>query len=342
MPGKKAPPSKQSVAFVEKTIANVALAPLRSWLKGKDLPYSGARKTFIPLLARLIDSGELTESQLENAVIGIEESGGKRIIFFELQEIEDQKLDIADVKTRLKAEGVSVTDQRRLAPSGASKPKLVYAIASGTNVRVKWVETHEEPKVDLHTDTVNWVDVRKVIVLEADLTKKQAQIRCDPPGKKHPHGQGKGPKSPESYFSSYKAQAEAILGCTLNASELRPALRSLLEAEPRVVRVRIEEHTNERRTRVKYTAREGDVRDDPEWKQPHSSAGSKWAYDAPAFDWLMEQSSGKLKREVFSAADASSSTLRVPADCHEDEVEYAIGQIRTRQTGTTDAGAANK
>ena len=110
MARKKDAPSKETVVYVAKIIASRSLAPLRSWLKGNGLPHSGSRDNFTSLIARLIDSGQLSASDLEKAVIGIEEAGGKRIFFFDLTENEDEPLNIANVTARLEEQEIVVTN----------------------------------------------------------------------------------------------------------------------------------------------------------------------------------------------------------------------------------------
>jgi len=329
---KKDQPSKQTIDAVSKLIARASIASVRVWLQSEGFPYTASsRKKLETLLAGLIDASELKSSDLERAIIGIEESGGKRIMFFELTPKPSGPVSMTDIISGLKKAGITISNEQVMAPTNIKAGKLVYVTEHNSVLRVKWAETHQAPVVDLNDETITWDDVRKVIVLEADLTTKRAEIRFDKPEKKHPHDTGIG--SQNSYFDAYRQKAEAILGYVLTPTELRPALKSLLETIPRVVKVHIEEHTNARRTRVKYVAREGDVRDDPEWSGPHTTGGASWAYDAPAFDWLTGPSSGTLKREFFSHADADSSTLRVLADCNEHEVKYAIHEIRSRQSG---------
>lgn len=337
---KKDHPSKQTIEAVSKLIARASIASVRVWLQSRDLPHTApSRKKLETLLAGLIETGELKKSELENAIIGIEESGGKRIMFFDLLPKPSGPSSMTDIISGLTKAEITVSNEPALAPAHAKQGKLVYVTAHGNVLRLKWAEMHQAPVVDLNDDTITWDDVRKVIVLEADLTAKRAEIRFDKPEKKHPHETGIG--SQNSYYEAYRQKAEVILGYTLQPTELRPALKSLLESVPRVVKVHIEEHTNARRMRVKYVARSGDVRDDPEWSQPHTVGGSSWAYDAPSFDWLTGPSSGTLKREFFSHADAATSTLRVLADCNEHEVKYAIHEIRSRQGGSSNPSPAS-
>jgi len=333
-------PSKQTLDAVSKLVSRASIASVRVWLQSQDHPHTaGSRKKLDLLLAGLIETGELSLADLEQAIIGIEESGGKRIMFFEMGPKSNGPSSMNDIVSELNKNGVSPSAQKTLAPEHVKHGRLVYAVVSNDVLRIKWTETHQAPVVDLDDETITWQDVRNIIVLEANLATRHAEIRFDKPEQKHPHGTGIA--SPNSYFQAYVQKSEAILGYSLKLSELRPALKSLLESEPRVVKLHIEEHTNARRMRVRYVARAGDVRDDPEWKQPHTEGGAGWAYDAPSFDWLTEPSSGTLKREVFSHVDAASSMLRVLADCNEHEVRYAIQQLRSRQSSPSQPGTTS-
>jgi len=60
----------------------------------------------------------------------------------------------------------------------------------------------------------------------------------------------------------------------------------------------------------------------------HEEGGDVWVHDSEAVYWLPATSEGRISREVFTELDARVSRLRVEADCHEDEIQYAISQIK--------------
>ena len=120
---------------------------------------------------------------------------------------------------------------------------------------------------------------------------------------------------------------------TLAPFEIRDALRSLVETEPRVVRIRVNDHRSKSDKAVRFVDRKGlsDVRDDAEWKAAHDAGGLTRVYDDQAVYWVPAASNGLLSREVYTDIDAVTSTVRVEADCHEGEIEYAVSRIRAHQ-----------
>ena len=320
-------PSKETIATVAKLVANVSIASVKVWLKGQHLKSSAnTRQQLERRLAGLIDSGELPQEVLRQAVIGIEESGGKRVQFFEIS----GELPVSRVEAMLRASGADLSTQREFAAK-AARPKLVYAMLSVEEIRMKWSEDHHKLKVDLEEERVDWVPVKKVIVLRINLKTKQALIQYDTPEVKHPHGTGKGKTAPSLYFEHYKSTVEQLLGVTLVASELRGVLKRMIEEQPPIVKVRVQDHTNQQGNRIRVTARKNDVRQDLDWQAMHTQNGQGWAYDSHSFDWISAASNGKLKRDLFSALDADEAFVRVPADCNEEELDYVIEQVRSRQ-----------
>ena len=79
-------------------------------------------------------------------------------------------------------------------------------------------------------------------------------------------------------------KAADVLGCGLLPIELRPVIRSLVEeVEPRVVRIQIDDHTNQKNYKSKTTGPRADVRDDPDWQLVYKKYGETWAWDAQSF-----------------------------------------------------------
>lgn len=72
------------------------------------------------------------------------------------------------------------------------------------------------------------------------------------------------------------------------------------------------------------------MRDDPEWKAAYKAYGHTWAWDSQSFHWLPTPSGGKLQRELFSHLQAVEGFLKVNADCSDEEVDYAVAQVRAR------------
>ncbi len=336
------PASEPTTVRVRDLIGSVSVASVSAWLKLNGFPHSAASRSAITnRVALLIERDRLSFDEFQAAVIGIEEAGAKKILFFEMIEKPGTPFSTSEVRSRLTALKVVISPSRIFAPKKPKSSTLVYAMVTGAKVRVKWAEMHEAPVVDLDSSRVVWEPRRKVVVLTADFDTKKVEIRFDKPEKKHPHGTGKGAQPPHAYFSAYRVLTEELLGCDLLPSELRPALKDLIEVKPRAVVVVNEDHTNPRRFRTRTTSRKGDVRDDEDWQAAHQRGGSNWVYDAHSFYWLPEMAGGKLGRLLFSHLDATTSALRVLADCTDEEVDYAIGQVRARQITIPDSSATS-
>lgn len=312
-------------------IEEVSIASLRSWLKSEGLEYSAStRDQMAQRLFKLLQSGNLSEKELEMAVSNIEEASSKRIVLFELPEaaifptVEKFANHLDDV-------GVKLSKELRRAPRLPAEPTLVYVMystaVSSNTIRAKWAETQTRIEVDYTSLQIVKDKVTRIVVMVADLKTRLLQLRYDKPEMRHSH------KTKDGYFKYYQDLAAALLGVEFSRFEVREALRSLVDTEPRVVRIRVNEHRSKTDKSVRFVDRKGksDVRDDLEWKAAYTAGGTTRAYDDQAVFWIPSASNGVLNREVFTDIDAVTSTVRVEADCHESEIDYAVSTIRTHQ-----------
>ena len=131
---------------VEKTLANASIASIRSWLRAKGKKLSAnTRERMTDRVAKLIGKGEVTFAELQDAIIGIEEAGGKYILLFDFKE----NRTLGEVTANLYKLGIAMKPQRTPAKLNPAKPSVEYAVIRGNNVlRVKWSETHKEPSMD--------------------------------------------------------------------------------------------------------------------------------------------------------------------------------------------------
>jgi hypothetical protein len=320
-------PSAATVTAVRQLIKNVSAASVKIWLKAQELSSSaGTRDQLEQKVAGLIDAGELPLPKLRLAVIGIEESGGKRVHLFEVSAEHTN----ADIVAILKKASIKTSPSREFAAS-SSKTTLVYTQLSAHEIRMKWSEDHQKPEMDLTTMTVKLNPVKKVVVLRYHFGAKRAEISYDHPEAKHPHGATKGASAPASYYEYYRNLVEQLFGITLEKSELRGVLKQLIEETPPVATVKVQDHTNQQGNKVRVSARKNNVRDCKDWQAMYAKNGQEWAYDSHSFYWIASASNGSIKRDLFSALDADESFVRVPSDCNEEEINYALEQIRSRQ-----------
>ena len=278
-------------------------------------------------LLDLVKENELSEDELDTAISNIEEASSKRIFLLEMPS-ERESLAAGEFEKRLQSIGKNVSKKQVRAPRLPSKPTLVYISHSPAEIRAKWAETQIRLEPDYASREIIEKKVTRVVVMVADLTTGIVQLRYDKPEIGIPSHTNK-----DEYFSHYRQLAEEILGVEFSRFEIRDALRSLVETEPRVVRIRVNEHRSKTDKSVRFVARKAhsDVRDDLEWKAAYEAGGQSRAYDDQAVHWLPDASNGMLNREVFSDIDAVISMIRVDADCHEGEIQYAVSNIRGHQ-----------
>lgn len=318
---------KKLRAEVERVLANASIASIRSWLKSKGKRLSAnTRERMLDRVTTLIGKGDVTFAELQDAIVGIEEAGGKYIRLFEFKE----NRTAAEVTAALGKMGIAIQGKRSPAKLNPAKPSVEYAILQGNVLRVKWSETHEAPSMDFEADKIVYTPVTKIIVLIADLKTKHVEIRFDRPEKFTPHTKAPGAK--DVYFGHYQGQTETILGVNLLKSELQNALKHLVEDQPSLVRLHRDGHKNKRNSTFNSTAGHGaDIRQDEDFQAMLAKGGKTWAYEEHSFYWRPDMSKQTLEREVFSHVDALDSSLRVDADCWDAEVDYAVQKIRELQ-----------
>jgi hypothetical protein len=317
---------------IQPTLNNVAVEGLRAWLKSIDLPSAAySRVAITELVSKQIATKQLDEGALESALIGFEEASDMRIYLFRMVDGPSGKPE-KWLPTRLLKAGFALASARVFAGEKVKPMSPVYAQLEGGLLRVKWVERQEQSKMNERGDGVDRKPVFKRVVLIADFLAGTAELRMNPSDRIHNHLDGGGRATAEAYFKDYADRAAEILGCTLTPIDLRVVIRRLVdEQSPRVVRIQIDNHTNQSNYKNKTTGPRADVRDDPDWQLMYQRNGESWAYDAQSFYWLPRVSSGFLTREVFSHINADERFIKVNADCSDKEVTHVISQVRARE-----------
>lgn len=318
---------------VEKAIEGISIAALRSWLKARGVTYSaGTREAMVQRLGKLIRNGKLSRDELEEGIINIEEASSKRIFLYKITSRDLKKLkDRTSFDSYLEHLSIKRSAKPIKSPILPTQPVLVYVHWTSRTIRAKWAETQTMVKTDLVNQRFKTTKTKKIVLLVVDLETGMVQLRFDKPEGLHGHLNRNGNPSEDEYFSHYLGRAEKILALKLTSMELRATLKSLLESRPRIVRLPYIDLRTGANSKVKFASK-NDIRDDDDWKAMHAEGGKRQAYDGEAVYWLPSRSDGKLSREVFTVLDARAGKLRVDADCHENEIEYAISQIRSHQT----------
>jgi hypothetical protein len=317
---------------IETAVADVSIAAVRAWLKARGLPHTaGTRRQLVERLSKLLREGKITEAELAAALASFEEASAKRVSIFTLDPVALEELrDEKAFANRLRRVGIALSGQAVPAPPRPTLPTLVYLLRRDLQIRGKWAETHTKVEVDFARRKLVYTPVVKITVLAADLDCGMVQVRCEKPERDHPHRDSSGQPDARLYAAFYLTKASEILGGALQPIDLRSALRSLVETEPRIVSIKLNDFRTAVNSRVRFASR-ADVRDDADWKAMHAEGGELWAYDGEHVYWLPEASGGCLERQVFTAIDARAGRLRLEADCHERELEYVVSKIREHQ-----------
>ncbi len=311
-------------------VAKTTIQSLRAWLKTRGLKSTATSKDdLVNRVTSLISKKELEESTLEAALIGFEEATGKRIYLFKLENLPLGAV-ASWIPTRLAEFSIPPPSQRQLAGTRSKPMSPVYSELNGDVLRVKWTEVQTEVKIDPQTDERISNEVEKKIIFIADFKKKVAELRLDPPENRHSYEDANWKSTPDAYYSAYKQRAADIVGDPFVKPDLRKVIAALVEEEePRVVRIHIDNHTNQGDLRYNVKSRK-DIRDNSEWRAAWKQYGSTWAWDSQSFFWLPEPSGKRLNRELFSHLDAIEGFIKVNANCSDEEVEYAVSQVRAR------------
>jgi len=221
--------------------------------------------------------------------------------------------------------------ERQLSGKRPKPMTAVYSALDKNVLRVKWSEVQTEAKLDPKTDERVTKPVEKQVILIVDFDNKIAELRLDPPENRHSYEDVEGRSTADAYYSAYKQRAAEIVGGALEKLELAGVIKALVaENDPRVVRIHLDNHTNQGNFKWNVKASKLDMRDDPEWRSQYEKYGHTWAWDSQSFRWLPEPSEKRLHRELFSHIDAREGFIKVNMNCSDDEVEYAVSQIRAR------------
>jgi hypothetical protein len=320
--------SPQSKSQVEQLIGDISIAAISSWLKTRNLPHSaGSRVAIVDRLHRFLLENRLSWEELQLGAIELEESSSKRVMLFRLSDEDVNQLqNHRALRERARRRWGSYSEQQMVAPIHPPEPTLVYITVTPEEIRGKFAETHQRLEIDRVRVRLQKISVNKVVVFVASPETQVLQIRFDSPEDIHPHTDTDGNPKDTEYRSFYLNQVRQLLGCSLNAIDLRPILKTLSEESPRPIELVMNKVRTAHNSKMRITNR-ADVRDDPDWKAAHQVGGSDWAHEEGAGEWLASASSGRLSRNLFTEIDATNGTLRFLADCHEGELNYAISRI---------------
>ncbi len=310
---------------IKNILGKYSIASVRSWLRRKGLSSTmNSRDAMVEKVHSLVEKEKLTEDEVIEGAIGIEEASAKRTFLYRITTTPSSLKKIDDQLAALK---VTLSSERTPSVSPSATSKLQYAMNSPTTFRAKWNELHTRLKVDKRHQQFIPVKEPKIIVLIVDKKSGLVQIRYDKPGDKHLHEVDGVPKA-DAYFDFYKELAETYLGLPLETVELRNGLEKIMKKVPHVVSAILlvdddEEGIHSKRTQKKAGK---DIRDSSAWNQMLKDNMVRAFAEAP-LRWKPLMTNGKLTREVFSYVDATNGFVRFDAHCDEEEIDYVLSQL---------------
>lgn len=315
-------PSQHKIAQI---LGKYSIASVRSWLRRKGLSSTmNSREAMATKVHDLVEKEKLTEDDVIEGAIGIEEASAKRVYLYR---ISTSVSDLKKIDSQLAALKVPLVTERTPSVSPTHTSKMQYAINTPTMLRAKWNEQHTRVKVDKKRQQFISIKEPKIVVLIVDKKAGLVQIRYDKPDDKHLHEVNGEPKA-QAYFDFYKEQAENLLGLPLDSTELRNGLEKILKKVPPVVTVvhvvdEDEEGIQSKRTQKKIGK---DLRETKAWNQMMQDKMIRTYEEAP-LRWKPGMTGGKLTREVFSYVDAANGLVRFDAHCSEEEIDYVLAQL---------------
>jgi len=125
-----------------------------------------------------LKNGKLTLEGFEAAMIGIEEASSKRTFLFR---IPHGPADLARIDKQLSDLKVPLSHQRIRASNPVPVPKVVYAINTPEELRIKWTEQHKRVIAVRKTRSWDEKNIPKIIVLIVNKATGVVQLRCDSP-----------------------------------------------------------------------------------------------------------------------------------------------------------------
>jgi hypothetical protein len=315
-----------SVQHVRQILGKYSIAPVRNWLKRRELSHTmNSREAMVTKVHGLLESGELTEDEVIEASIGIEEASSKRTFLYT---IPHQAKDLARIEGQLAALKIPLSTERTPSVHPTAASKLVYMLNNTACLRAKWNEQHIRIRADKRRRTFDDVKEPKIIVLIVNKKTGIVQLRYDKPGDQHSHTIEDEP-SDDAYFNYYLEKAENILGLPLEPVDLRVALERVLKAEPRIVKTNYTVDDAEDGSKTKRTQKKPgkDIRDTDGWKSMAANSTMLRTFEESPLWWISTVSNGELKRELFSYVDATNGFVRFDANCYEEEIEYVLHQL---------------
>jgi len=310
-------------------VGQVSQPALKQWLKISELPRTATNTDeFYELLKRNIERGILSLEALREAVLEIEENGGKRIYLRKI-EVPARLKNRADFVSHLHDLHLSLSENITASIQMPPNPIINYIVWTPQGLRIKATETNIDLELDYESRSFIEKKVTKYLIALVDFNSGFVQIRLDPPGMLHSHKNSDDKSDPRVYENFYFEWFKNIIGVDeLNRYDINGVAEKIVNTQPRIFRLPTELVRTGANSKQRYSCRL-DVRDDPARQAAAQADSQNWVYEYLRGYWIPEQSNGLLQRELYMELRRDISMVHFLADCLSDEVDYALSRIRT-------------
>jgi hypothetical protein len=320
--GAMKPPSLPEIQIL---LGPFSLSSVQMWLRMQKLTYSAStREEIAKRVHDAINRGNLTLQAVTDGLIGIEESRSKTV---HLVLVKDTKHIAQKVDKQLSDLGIQPSPARILARVKSSTPKMVYAINTQKEFRMKWGEVQTRATFDRKKLEVAKKSIPVIFVFVLDKATGLAQLRYEPVEMAHSHTINDVPTK-QAYLNFYREKCENMTGLSFEPVELRDRLREiLLKQPPVVVPVTIATIAEDQQTLVYGSRSTADPRSLKDFKADMQADAQPRTFEKAPVRWQHAATNYKLYRDLWCHIDAQDATIRFDADCTEGEVDYVISQL---------------
>jgi hypothetical protein len=300
-------------------------ASIQMWLRMQKLTFSATTRAEIAKRVHdAIAKKKTTLEAVENGLIGIEESRSKTVYLVRVKDHKTvaQKVDkqLADLKT-------SLSPARILAKGSSATPKMIYALNTQKQFRMKWAEVQTHATFDPKTLQVAKESVVVIFVFVLDKITGLGQLRYDAPQMVHSHTSN-GVATKQAYLDFYREKCENMTGLSFEKADMHDRLRQiLLKQPPVVVPVTIATIAEDQQTLVYGSRSSADPRSLKDFKADMKEDAQPRTFEKAPVRWQHSTTNYKLYRDLWCRIDATEGTIHFDAHCTEAEVDYVISQL---------------
>jgi hypothetical protein len=310
---------------IQMLLGPFSVSSVQMWLRMQKLTYSAStREEIAKRVHDAIQKGNLTLQAVTGGLIGIEESRSKTV---HLVRVSETKHFAQKVDKQLTDLGTKLSPSRILATVQSPTPKMIYAINTQKEFRMKWGEVQTRATFDRKKLEVVKKSIPVIFVFVLDKVTGLAQLRYEPVEMAHSHTINDVPTK-QAYLNFYREKCENMTGLSFESIEMRGRLREiLLKQPPVVVPVTIATIAEDQQTLVYGSRSTADPRSLKDFKADMQADAQPRTFEKAPVRWQHATTNYKLYRDLWCNIDALEGTIRFDADCTEGEVDYVISQL---------------